>query len=912
VNELLAFLVSGVVAGGLYAVLASGLVLGYATSGVFNFAYGAMAYVVAVLYYELNTGLHWPEPAAAVVSIVCFGPLVGLALDRLMFSRLARAGATAQIVATIGLMIALPASAIFVVDRLRSVGRFDLPALFNVSSPPGLGPAEAHTFVPLRGVTITTNQLAVFGAAIFVAVLLWLFVRHTRLGLHMRATVDRRELADLRGVDPERTSMAAWIVAGGIAGLIGVLAAPIVTLSSDAFTSLLLVSAAAAIFARLRSIPIAFAAGLGLGVVQNLVAGYVEPHVGILGLPNAVPFIILFIGLFFLNRSRARAAGVVSEEAPLAASGPQAGWRALMPWVAVVAAFCVYFFAVASGVWVNLFAGGLALSLVLLSFVVVTGIGGMVSLAQATFVLGAATIAGWVLSEHEPFVVALVAGTLLAMAIGGVMAVPALRLGGLTLALATLSLAYVANDTVFQIQAVGNHQLGWTINRPDLGIDFASPKAYGALLLVLIGIVVLLIRNLQRSASGRAMLAVRSSQVAAQASGVSAVRVKLLVFMLAAGLAGFGGVLYGAYTGIVSPSDFPPELGLVWLAVVVTFGVRRPAYAVVAGVVYEVFPHVLSYVTTSQQVPQILFGLGGMVLARNPDGVAADVMRSVRSVLERARHRRHAVVALLPAAPRSAAARGHEAEAREASQVQLARSRTRQTEETALTVRALEAGYDTVRVLRGIDLDVRPGRILLLVGANGGGKTTLCHVVAGTLKPWSGRVLLGGVDVSRWPAHRRVRAGLLLAPESKGIFPSLTVEEHLRLLLPEGMHGPIYDWFPVLAERRRVEAGMLSGGEQQMLTLAPLIVRPPTVLIADEPSLGLSPIVVSELVRLIEELRRRGSAIVLVEERVRHVLPVADEVCLVDHGRVAWRGEASALDFEELSATYLGRSLAGS
>jgi len=915
-NELLAFLVSGAVAGGLYAVLASGLVLSYATSGVFNFAYGAMAYVVAVLYYELNTGLHWSEPLAAVVSIVVFAPLLGLLLDRAMFSRLARAGSTAQIVATIGLTIALPGAAIFTVDRLRSVGGFDIPGLTDVSSPPGLGPSPQQTFLPLRGVTIDTNQLAIFGAAIFAALALWLVVRHTRLGLEMRATVDRRTLASLRGVDPDRTSMVAWMIAGLIAGLIGVLAAPVVTLSADAFTSLLLVAASAAVFARLTSIPIAFASGLGLGVVENLVEGYVEPHVGILGLPSAVPFIILFLGLFFLNRSRTRVAGTVAEDLP-ASTGAEGRlrWASAVPWVVVVVAFCGYLFFVASSLWVDLVAGGLALSLVFLSFVIVTGIGGMVSLAQSTFVLAAATVAGWVLSQRPSFLVALVAGTAVAMAIGVVMALPALRLGGLTLALATLALAYVGADTVFQLSAVGNHDLGWTITRPDFLINFGGAKAFSALLLVLNGIVVALIWNLQRSASGRAMLAVRSSQVAAEASGVSSVRVKLSLFVLAAALAGFGGIFYGAYTGIVSPSDFPPSIGLIWLAIVVTFGVRRPGYAVVAGVVFGIFPHVLSYVTTSQQLPDILFGLGGMALARNPDGFLADVAKSIRVLVATLRERR----AVAPGVAVAVAGAGQvvgpvpttgAVPLRETADG--APPRPGSDGAPVLSVEHLRTGYEQTPVLVDFSLSLASGKVVLLVGANGGGKSTLCQAIAGVIPTWGGRIVLDGVDCTHWPAHRRARAGIVLAPETKGIFPTLTVEENLRLALgDQDHHAEVYEHFPRLAERRSFEAGMLSGGEQQMLTLAPIVVQPPKVLIADEPSLGLSPLVTTEVMRLLGTLADRGTAVLVVEERVRDVLEVADDVVVIDHGRIAWAGAAAEVDIRQVSATYLGQRAAG-
>lgn len=165
-HELIEFLIGGVVAGGLSAVLASGLVLTYSTSGIFNFAYGAIAFTVASMYYELNTGLHWPVVWAAVVSIGIFAPLIGFSLYHLMFRQLARASETAQIVATIGLLIALPAATIWVVGMLGSVGHLAIPSLANVSAPPGLGPDPAGVVHLFGSVVVTTDQLAVMAAAV--------------------------------------------------------------------------------------------------------------------------------------------------------------------------------------------------------------------------------------------------------------------------------------------------------------------------------------------------------------------------------------------------------------------------------------------------------------------------------------------------------------------------------------------------------------------------------------------------------------------------------------------------------------------------------------------------------------------------------------------------------------------------
>ncbi|MDX6764709.1 branched-chain amino acid ABC transporter permease/ATP-binding protein, partial [Streptomyces sp. F8] len=285
------------------------------------------------------------------------------------------------------------------------------------------------------------------------------------------------------------------------------------------------------------------------------------------------------------------------------------------------------FYTVTTPFWSGLLAQGLAVALVFMSFTVVTGLGAMVSLAQGTFVTGAALVAGLLMSRGWPFAAALAVGTCAAALLGALVALPALRLGGRSLALATLALAFLADQVLFQLRWLRNGDTGWSIPRPVIGpVDLSDDRALGVALVVLVALVAAGLSALRGSPSGRAMLAVRSAPAAAAASGVSVLRTKLLLFTLSAGLAGFGGVLYASYNTRITATDFTAMTGLVWLAVVVAAGVRRPQYAVVAGLVYAVAPRLLSdYVTESAHLPVILFGLAGLALANDPDGYCAAV-----------------------------------------------------------------------------------------------------------------------------------------------------------------------------------------------------------------------------------------------------------------------------------------------
>ena len=228
--------------------------------------------------------------------------------------------------------------------------------------------------------------------------------------------------------------------------------------------------------------------------------------------------------------------------------------------------------------------------------------------------------------------------------------------------------------------------------------------------------------------------------------------------------------------------------------------------------------------------------------------------------------------------------------------------------EAALRVDAVCAAYSETQVLFDIDLEVRPGKLTALVGANGAGKSTLCKVLAGLMEPSSGAIYLDGIDVTSQPAHRRAKE-LLLAPESRGIFPALSVEDNLMMLLPDaGERNEAFQRFPILKERRRLAAGNLSGGEQQMLTMAPMLVKPPKLLIADEPTLGLAPLIVSEIIRVFGELRDQGVTLLIVEERAKAVLDIADDVALLELGRLVWAGPRGDLDAEQLTAIYLGQA----
>jgi ABC-type branched-subunit amino acid transport system ATPase component/branched-subunit amino acid ABC-type transport system permease component len=958
VDTFLALVVSGAVSGAIYSLVGSGLTLSYSATGIFNFSYGAVAFSSAYLYYIFHTGLHWPIVWAALIVIGGFAPLLGIVLDAAVFKPLARANESAKIMATVGLLLAIPALTEWIMDGIINIFGVHLPTsttVLQVGFPAGLGPVPQKTWHIPPHIPITSNELVVVISAAVCAFGLWFLMRRTPLGLQMRAVVDRHSLARIRGVNDAKTSRYAWVIGNVLAALAGVVAAPIIgAISTSGYTSIMIVASAAAVIGGLRSIPLTFVGGLVLGIIQNLVAGYIK--VNISGFADSVPIVVLILALLVLARDRSRRGGSAADDSPpLEYLSLIPIWRRAAPWVAATAFLVVYVLFLANDFWAGTIAQGLALSLIFLSFVVVTGMGGMVSLAQATFSTMAGLTTGLLFNQYGvPFFAAIAIALVVTALLGLIVALPALRLGGLPLALATLALALLGDNVLFQWNWFDNNTTGWTIPRPKIGpLDLTSNRTMAISLLVLALVIMVLIHNLKRSTWGRSIAAVRSSEIAASTSGVAPLRVKLGLFALSAVIAGLGGICYVSFQSSVSNSTTPAIDGLLWLATVVLFGIRRPAAAVLAGIVSAATPVILqsgfhwwSWVpswlswngTQSTQIPLILFGLGAVGLSRDPDGFLSQTSR--RNHVRRMR-RAALRAASAGGAPPAVAGPGGLSEDAAALDVELASAEEaimaeatavsaevrRHEEELVssgainapsdvgdqppgiLTIRGLHVAYGDVEVLHGIDLSIATGQITGLFGVNGSGKSTLCSTVAGLVPATQGSITLDGVDITRMHAYRRVGQGILVAPESRGVFPGLTVEENLVLRLDADNRADVYQRFPPLKQRRRLLAGSLSGGEQQMLALAPVLVRPPKVVIADEPTLGLAPMVIAQVLDVFRELRDLGTTILLVEEKIRDVLQVADRAAFIELGRIVWSGERESLDDEQLVGAYLGAKL---
>jgi branched-chain amino acid transport system permease protein len=634
---MLQYVIAGLVIGGIYAIAAAGLVVTYQSTGILNFAFGAIAYFIARLYYYLNTQHHWSILAAGVFSILVVGPLLGAILYFALFQFLRLSSTLVKIVATLGLSVVFPALATAFFGNI------------NIIEAPGLAPEPVKVY-KVDGVPVTADQLIVYACVVLIVVVGALVLRYTDVGLRVRAMVDSPAMTALSGSNPVSVSVGVWAVSFTLAGLTGILAAPIIGLDPGSDTLLMAAAFAAVIAAQLRSLPVAVLVGLLMGVIGGLVVKYLPPASSFTAavIPS-LPFVITVICLVYqlIRQGRiSEPAGVggpldraiaVPREVPAEDPGKPAsrglGYMPSIVGVGVVAVLPL----ILGTYWVTQLALGVAYAVVLLSYSLVIGEGGMVWLCMVTFAgVGAITAAQLATNHNWPVLVAVAMGGLLALAIGAVIGLLTIRLGNLYVALVTLTFGLLMDNLVFSRNVFLEDGLGVTLNPPRFAL---SSRAFCYFALVVFCILAVFIVNIRRSTTGWALTAVRASDSASKTLGISILQMKVLVAALGAFVAGVGGSLLAMQDQATAlPANYATLLGVIWLAVLVTAGIRSNFAALAAGLFFTIFPALLerfSRLAILGTLPLLIFGLGAIALARNPDGLFAVQARQLRWVLRR-------------------------------------------------------------------------------------------------------------------------------------------------------------------------------------------------------------------------------------------------------------------------------------
>jgi branched-chain amino acid transport system permease protein len=465
-------------------------------------------------------------------------------------------------------------------------------------------------------------------------------------------------LTSQSGVNPSLAAAGVWAVAAFFAGLIGVLAAPVIGLTSTNFTVLITAAFAAVIAARLTSLWIAVVVGLLMGVATSLAQGYIpsSSEFASAALPS-IPFAIIALFLLYslirgidvrevtaIGGPLDRAIAAKPTTAVTSSRRTLVGPRLFTSPNALFALACIGIVAllpvILQGYWVGLVAEGLAYGIIFLSYTLVTGEGGMIWLCQITFAgIGAVSTAQLATNHHWPVLLAILVGAAICGVLGTLVGVLTIRMGDLYVALTTLTLGILVDNLVFGLNVFSNLGNGVPVHWP------AFIGGYAQLTWFILGVFclfALFIVNFRRSTAGMALTAARGSEIAARMSGVEVVRLKLVAASIAAMMAGVGGGLLACYSQVASPPTFATFIGLVWLSVLVTNGIRSVTAAMVAGLCLSMIPALfLAYLPTSwAEVPTALFGLGAIFVARNPDGIFETQGRRLEELMSRLRRRR--------------------------------------------------------------------------------------------------------------------------------------------------------------------------------------------------------------------------------------------------------------------------------
>ena len=600
-TQFLQFTVLGIVTGAVYAIAATGLVVTYSTSGIFNIAHGAIGMVMAFLYWELRVNHHWNAPVALFVVVFVAAPLLGAIIERTLMRRLRGASVAQSLVVTVGLLVLLLGlgEAIWKPGNARELAPFFDPKKFK-----------------LLGVFVSWHDAITILVGIAVAIFLWLFLARTRTGIAMRAVVDDRNLLSLNGARPDRVSMLSWAIGSSLAAIAGILLAPKLQLNHLVLTLLVVNAYAAAMVGRLRSLPMTYLGGLILGLAENYTISYVHLQGWLLGLRPSIPTLMLFVVLLLLPEMRLRAARLAGAVTPRVPTRRMSLTGSVM--LIGIAVIVSQFLGSADLIRVG---QGLAFALIMLSLVPLTGYGGQVSLCQMTFAgLGAFSMVKFGASGS---ILGLVVAAALAAAVGALIALPALRLQGLYLALSTMAFAALMDNMFFTNSHVfGNFGTAEVARLKFLGLHFTSERSYFVLLAVAFAGLSMLVMWIRRGQFGRRLAAMRDSQVACATLGMSLARTKLMVFMISAAMAGLAGALYGGLKGSAGPIDFQMFQSLPILLLAVLGGITTASGALIGGLAFSFLGVLQAHFQSIGGLTFLLTGLGAVSIGRNPNGIS--------------------------------------------------------------------------------------------------------------------------------------------------------------------------------------------------------------------------------------------------------------------------------------------------
>ncbi|OXM64080.1 ABC transporter permease subunit [Amycolatopsis vastitatis] len=881
--QLLPFVVAGIAAGAIYGLAGTGLVLTYKSSGIFNFGHGAIATVAAYVFYALHTGLglHWVLALIAAVGIA--GPVIGLLME-VIAARLAPQRVALQIVGTVGIILA--------VQGLATLGYGA-----NTIQVDQWLPAGQATF-RLLGTVVTWGQVTIVAIAVVAVAALYAMFRFSRIGLAMRAVVDDPDLLAMQATDPRRVRRIAWVIGSTFTALSGVLVMPLIGLDAVGLTFLVVQAFGAAAVGAFGNIPLTFAGGLVIGIASAVSQHYVLDVPWLSGLPSALPFLVLFVTLLVLPKRKLVRPSTVERRPPPAYRAP--GRVRLVVGAAVLAVLVLLPGIVGPDTlpyWIAALIG----AIMLLSLGLLVRTSGQVSLCHAAFAaIGAVAFSQFAVDLGLPWVVSLVLGGLVVVPVGALVALPAIRLSGLFLALATFGFGILVQQLLYhEPYMFTSLSQGRTMPRPDFAPD--DGEFYYVVLAVLVVVAVLLV-TIQRGRLGRLLQGMSDSPTAVTSMGLSTTVSKVIVFCVSAFLAGIAGALLGVARMFAVGSDvfFQPFTSLQLLAQLSLAPLAEPWFALIA--LTNVIP---GYVPGDgvTEVLGIVFGVAAVLVAVRGGGPPMPLR--LRVLLDRFGGRRREVP-VVSEAPVHVVTGG-----------------------AGVSVRGLSVSFGGLVAVENLSFDAPVGRITGLIGPNGAGKTTTFDACSGLNRRFAGQVLLHARDVTRMAPARRGRSGIGRTFQRMELCETLTVAQNVVLgrECAQAGAGVLAQLVARPAERKaaeaaawsamelcgithlaREQAGTLSTGQRRLVELARCLAGPFDVLLLDEPSSGLDH---DETERFGEILRRvvedRGVGVLLVEHDIALVMRICADIYVLDFGRLLFHGTPAEVSASPaVQAAYLG------
>ncbi|MGZ4464149.1 branched-chain amino acid ABC transporter permease [Oryzihumus sp.] len=598
-SSLLSFTILGLFTGAAYAIAASGLVLTYTTTRVFNIAHGAFGMVMAFTFWDFSQRQGMPLWLSLFLVLGVVAPGTGWAIQRFVTRGLGEGPVSVALVVTVGLFV----GCIGLAQQIWP------PAARTV--PPFL-PSKG---VQVAGTYVTAHQIITIVLSVVVALLLYLLLNRTRIGTAMRASVDNPDLLKLFGGKPQQVASLSWAIGTSLAALAGILLVPIIGLDYYALTLLVINAYAAAMLGRLKSLPLTFAGAMGLGILQSFAVAYLPTQGALAGIRAVVPALFLFVVIVAMPQAQLRIGqvkGIVS--APLPSSRQALGWGAGL--VLLAAALAATFSQS------NLLLVGTAATyaMVMLSLVLLTGYGGHVSLAQFTFAgVGALAYA----KLDQPNLVGLLLSALIAAAVGALVALPVLRLTGLYLALSTLAFGVLMDKMIFQADYAFGYNGTLRARRLSLlGLSIDSTGGYVVLMVVFFVLMGLGLLLLRRGPLGRVLIAMRDSPAACGTLGLDMRWFRVGLFGASAGMAGLAGGLFAGLRGTIGAADFQFFNSLPLLLLAVVFGVTSVSGAALGGVGLMLLPVLQSSNPSAAGAIFAVIGFGAVALGRDPNGLA--------------------------------------------------------------------------------------------------------------------------------------------------------------------------------------------------------------------------------------------------------------------------------------------------